>query len=88
MDNRPKMSVEKIDDDFFRFYTLLQFVEMYKCVVTIRKQKEVRICLFRQVSIKEWTKDGRKWIYELKHEGKKYKSKKYLTKKEAMKICG
>ncbi len=44
----------------------------------------------RQVSEKEWTKDGRKWIFEVRVKdatGKvKYsKSKKYLTKKEAQK---
>ena len=32
----------------------------------------------------EWTKDGRKWIYEIRYEGKRYKSKKFLTKKEAL----
>ena len=42
----------------------------------------------RQVSEKEWTKDGRKWVYEVRiplYDGKyKYhKSPKFLTKKEA-----
>ena len=39
----------------------------------------------RQVNESEWTKDGRKWIYETRYNGKTYKSKKYLTKKEALK---
>ena len=44
----------------------------------------------RQVSEKEWTKDGRKWIFEVRTKNslgkiKYYKSKKYLTKKEAQK---
>ena len=38
----------------------------------------------RQVREKEWTKDGRKWIYETRYNNKTYKSKKYLTKKEAI----
>ena len=38
----------------------------------------------REVSKNEQTKDGRKWVYELRYEGKKYKSKRYLTKKEAL----
>ena len=32
---------------------------------------------------KEKTKDGRCWYYDVKIEGKRYKSKKYATKKEA-----
>lgn len=44
----------------------------------------------RQVSEKEWTKDGRKWLFEVRTKditGKKqyYKSKKYLTRREAQK---
>lgn len=44
----------------------------------------------RQVKENEWTKDGRKWIFEVRYndlfgEKKYYKSKKYLTKKEAQK---
>ena len=38
----------------------------------------------RQVRESEWTKDGRKWIYETRYNNKTYKSKKYLTKKEAI----
>ncbi len=38
----------------------------------------------REVSKNEHTKDGRKWIYEIRFEGKRYKSKKFLTKKEAL----
>ena len=39
---------------------------------------------------KEWTKDGRKWIFEVRYKDlfgntKYYKSKKYLTKKIAQK---
>lgn len=37
----------------------------------------------RQVPISEQTKDGRKWIYEVRVDKKRYKSKKFLTKKEA-----
>lgn len=32
---------------------------------------------------KEWTKDGRSWVYEARFNGKTYKSKKFFTKKEA-----
>ena len=32
----------------------------------------------------EETKDGKKWIYEIRYEGKRYKSKKFATKKEAL----
>lgn len=32
----------------------------------------------------EYTKDGRKWIFETQVNGKRFKSKKYLTKKEAV----
>lgn len=44
----------------------------------------------RQVSEKEWTKDGRKWMFEVRAKDKTgktlhYRSKKYLTKKEAQK---
>ncbi len=44
----------------------------------------------RQVNEKDWTKDGRKWIYEVRYKdnfgGTKYKgSKKFHTKKEAQK---
>ena len=38
----------------------------------------------REVPKNEHTKDGRKWIYEIRFEGKRYKSKKFLTKKEAL----
>lgn len=38
----------------------------------------------RQVPVNEQTKDGRKWIFEVRIENKRYKSKKYLTKKEAL----
>lgn len=38
----------------------------------------------REVPKCEQTKDGRKWIYEIRYEGKRYKSKKFLTKKEAL----
>ena len=38
----------------------------------------------REVPKNEQTKDGRKWIYEIRYEGKRYKSKKFLTKKEAL----
>lgn len=38
----------------------------------------------REVPVSKRTKDGRKWIYEVRYEGKTYKSKKYLTKKEAL----
>lgn len=38
----------------------------------------------REVPKKEQTKDGRKWIYEVRYEGKRYKSKKFLTKREAL----
>lgn len=37
----------------------------------------------REVPRKEQTKDGRKWIYEVRINGTRVKSKKYLTKKEA-----
>ena len=37
----------------------------------------------RSVPINEETKDHRKWIYEVRYNGKRIKSKKYLTKKEA-----
>lgn len=44
----------------------------------------------RQVPEKDWTKDGRKWMFEVRAKdniGKKihYRSRKYLTKKEAQK---
>ena len=44
----------------------------------------------RQVKESEWTKDGRKWIFEIRHKDlfgnrRYYKSKKYLTRKEALK---
>lgn len=44
----------------------------------------------RQVNETEWTKDGRKWIFEVRTKNnfgksKYYKSKKYLTKREAQK---
>ena len=38
----------------------------------------------RQVPVNEQTKDGRKWIFEVRIENKRHKSKKYLTKKEAL----
>ena len=38
----------------------------------------------REVPKSEQTKDGRKWIYEVRIEGKRHKSKKFLTKKEAL----
>lgn len=37
----------------------------------------------RQVGKDEWTKDGRKWIFEGRFNGKKFKSKKYRTCREA-----
>ena len=37
----------------------------------------------REVPKEEWTKDGRKWIFEIRYKGKRYKSNKFLTKKEA-----
>lgn len=37
----------------------------------------------REVSKSEYTKDGRKWVYEIRHEGKRIKSRKYKTKREA-----
>ena len=36
----------------------------------------------REVSKSEQTKDGRKWVYEVRYNGKRIKSKKYKTKKE------
>ena len=41
-----------------------------------------------QLKPKDWTKDGRKWIFQTRYTDlsgnvKKYKSKKYHTKKEA-----
>lgn len=44
----------------------------------------------RQVKESEWTKDGRKWIFEVRYKDvfgnvKYYKSKKYLTRKETLK---
>ena len=44
----------------------------------------------RQVKEAEWTKDGRKWVFEVRYKDdfgkiKYYKSKKYLTKKETQK---
>ena len=38
----------------------------------------------REVPKNEYTKDGKKWIYEFRYKGKRYKSRKYLTKKEAL----
>ena len=38
----------------------------------------------REVAKNEQTRDGRKWVFELRHNGKRVKSKKYLTKKEAL----
>lgn len=38
----------------------------------------------RAVPKSEETKDGKKWIYEIRYEGKRYKSKKFATKKEAL----
>lgn len=37
----------------------------------------------REVSKSEQTSDGRKWVYEIRYEGKRIKSRKYKTKKEA-----
>ena len=37
----------------------------------------------REVSKSEQTCDGRKWVYEIRYEGKRIKSRKYKTKKEA-----
>ena len=42
-----------------------------------------------QLKPKDWTKDGRKWIFQTRYKDlsgntKKYKSKKFLTKKEAI----
>lgn len=38
----------------------------------------------REVAKTEQTRDGRKWVFELRYNGKRVKSKKYLTKKEAL----
>ena len=38
----------------------------------------------RQVPASEITSDGRKWIYEFRYNGQRYKSKKFLTKHEAI----
>ena len=38
----------------------------------------------REVPKDEYTKDGRKWIYEVRVKGRRIKSKKFMTKKEAM----
>lgn len=38
----------------------------------------------REVPKNEQTKDGRKWIFEVRIDGKRHKSKKYTTKKEAL----
>ncbi len=50
--------------------------------------KVVLVMAVRQVRQSEWTKDGRKWIFEVRYKDfsnkvKSFKSKKYLTKKEA-----
>lgn len=37
----------------------------------------------REVSKSEQTSDGRKWVFEIRYEGKRIKSRKYKTKKEA-----
>ena len=38
----------------------------------------------REVSKSEQTRDGRKWVYEIRYEGKRIKSRKYFTKKDAL----
>lgn len=38
----------------------------------------------REVPKNEQTKDGRKWIYEIRYNSKRFKSKKFLTKREAL----
>ena len=37
----------------------------------------------REVPKNEWTKDGKKWIFDVRYQGKRVKSKRFLTRREA-----